>query len=107
MTSIRPASTLAPAVVGRLYWKRATKYGAIASILAGEATVLLSYFRLIQWPGVLPVIPVVAVAVLVQVGVSLLTPAKAGNAGLVSPVSRGIWPWAALFLAFFVLGNDF
>jgi SSS family solute:Na+ symporter len=106
-TSFYGFSALAPAVVGGLYWKRATKYGAIASILAGEGVVLLSYFRLIRWPGVLPVIPVLATAILVLVGVSLLTPAKAENAGLVSPVSRGIWPWAALFLAFFVLGNDF
>jgi SSS family solute:Na+ symporter len=106
-TSFYGFSALAPAVIGGLYWKRATKYGAIASILTGEAVVLLSYFQLIRWPGILPVIPVVAAAVLVHAGVSLLAPAQAGNTDLVRPVSRGIWPWAALFLAFFILGNDF
>jgi SSS family solute:Na+ symporter len=106
-TSFYGYSALAPAVLFGLYWKRATKHGAIASILAGEAVVLLSYFGLLRWPGVLPVIPVLLVAVLVHVAVSLLTPARTENPSLVSPIDRSIWPWAALFLAFFVLGNDF
>jgi SSS family solute:Na+ symporter len=105
-TSFYGFAALAPAVVGGLYWKRATREGALASILAGEAVVVLSYFDILKWPGVLPVIPVLIASIVSFAGVSLLTREK-GEEGIVAPVPRAAWAWAALFAVLFILSNDF
>ena len=106
-TSFYGFAALAPTAVGAVYWKRGTKYGAIASIVLGESVVAASYFGLIAIPGILPAIPVIAVSLGSYVLVSLLTPGHGENAKLAGPVSKRAWPWAALFLALFILGNDF
>ena len=67
-TSFTGLAVLAPVVLGGLYWRRANRYGALAGILAGEAMTILAFFRVVQVPGVLPVIPVLAVTTLVFVG---------------------------------------
>ncbi len=105
-TSFYGFAALAPAVVGGLYWKRATREGAIASIVAGEAVVVLSYLNVLRWPGVLPVIPVLVASVGTFVLVSALTRER-GDGSIVAAVPRVAWAWAALFAAFFVLSNDF
>jgi SSS family solute:Na+ symporter len=130
-TSFTGLAVLAPTVVGGLYWKKANSYGALASILAGEALVVLSFLGIVKTPGVLPVVPVLAVTVAVFVAVSLLaqrqaaavaaSPAIAGPAvpprpeatqglALVTPLRRPAgrtWlPWL-VFAAFFILGNDY
>jgi SSS family solute:Na+ symporter len=106
-TSFYGFAALAPTAIGAVYWKRGTKYGAIASIVLGEAAVAASYFNILVVPGVLPAVPVIAVSLLSYVIVSLLTPSRGENPGIAAPVSRRAAPWVVLFLALFVLGNDF
>jgi SSS family solute:Na+ symporter len=106
-TSFYGFAALAPTAIGAVYWKRGTKYGAIASIVLGEGVVVASYFNIIRSPGVLPAIPVIAVSLLSYIVVSLLAPSHGENTGIVAPVSKKLWPWAILFLALFALGNDF
>lgn len=74
-------AAITPSLVAALFWKRATKQGAIASILAGTVTTLL-------WSGLgkdyLPawavqldaVLPAISLSVIVLIGVSLLTATK-------------------------------
>jgi SSS family solute:Na+ symporter len=106
-TSFYGLAVLAPAVIGGLYWKRANRYGATASILAGETAVVASYFGWITLPGVLPVVPVMAVSAGSLVLVSLATRPAGGNSSIVLPVGRGFSAGALVFGALFVLGNDF
>jgi Na+/proline symporter len=79
-------AAITPCLVAALFWKGATKYGAIASIIAGTATTLI-------WSGIdkgnLPawaceldaVLPAISLSVLSLVGVSLLTGKKADKRG--------------------------
>jgi Na+/proline symporter len=74
-------SAITPCLVAALFWKRATKAGAISSILAGTVTTLL-------WEEVLKghlpsevaklkaVLPAITLSVICLVGVSLLTQKK-------------------------------
>ena len=55
---------LSPAVIATLYWRRATKWGCMASIMGGEATVFLyTYTTLPTW-GFLPAIIALLVSAL-------------------------------------------
>ncbi len=104
-TTFNGLAVLAPTVIGGLYWRRANRYAAAASIVAGEALVAAFYFRLLSVPGVLPVVPIVAAASAVFVLVGLLTRSAGENAAV---VARPRWgPWLAVFAALFLLGNDF
>ncbi|MCR4392104.1 MAG: sodium:solute symporter family protein [Candidatus Acetothermia bacterium] len=97
-------AVLFPTVVAALYWRRATAPGAIASILVGEGLVVAYRFRLLPGFGTLPVVPIVAVASLVLVGMGLLTPPRpcAGR-----EKGRVRWGWGLGFVLLFLLGNDF
>jgi SSS family solute:Na+ symporter len=106
-TSFYGFAALAPTAVGAVYWKRGTKYGAISSVVLGEAVVVASYFGVIAMPGILPAVPVIAVSLGSYVIVSLLTPSHGENTKIAAPVSKNAGPWAVLFLALFILGNDF
>jgi SSS family solute:Na+ symporter len=106
-TTFNGLAVLAPTVIGGLYWKRANRYAAAASILTGEGLVLAFYFELLSVPGILPVVPIVLAAAAVFVAVSLLTSPRGENAGIVFPIPPGIWPWGAGFVLLFILGNDF
>jgi len=72
-------SAITPCLVAALFWKRATKAGAVSSILAGTVTTLLWEEAL---KGYLPtelakldaVLPAITMSVLALVVVSLLTP---------------------------------
>jgi len=107
-TSFTGLAVLAPVVLAGLYWRRANRYGALAGILAGEALTVLSFFRVVQVPGVLPVIPALAVGSAAFVAVSLLTRAPAPTALVAAPSGRGrlLLP-VLVFGGFFVLANDF
>lgn len=106
-TSFTGLAVLAPTVVGGLFWKRANRWGAAASIAAGELTVLLSGLGIVRTPGLLPVIPALAVAAVVFVLVSLLTRSSGEAPELVFP-TRVRPAWVALvFVALFVLANDY
>ena len=100
-------AVLAPTVIGGLYWKRANRYGAAASILAGEGLVLAFYFGALEVPGILPVVPILLASAAVFVAVSLCSAPGGENAGIVIPIPSGLWPWAAGFALLFILGNDF
>lgn len=64
---------LAPAVIATLYWKQATKWGCIASILGGEAVVFLHYLAPFPTYGFLPAIIALGTAALLLVAGSLLS----------------------------------
>ncbi len=106
-TTFNGLSVLAPTVIGGLYWKKATKYGALLSIVTGEAMVLGYYFNLIRVPGILPVVPIMAVTGIVFIAASLLTPAENENTGIVSGIKKKSLRWVPVFIVLFILGNDF
>ena len=106
-TSFNGFAVLAPAVLGGLYWKRANRYGAAASIVVGELLVAAAALGLLPVRGTLPVVPILAAAALVFVAASLLTRAPAGGTELVSPVTaRGLLRGVP-FLVLFALACDF
>jgi len=106
-TTFNGLAVLAPVVIAGLYWKRANKYGATASILVGESMVFGFYQGILRSRGILPVVPIVCAAATVLVIVSLLTRSKNENTSLVFPVNARALPWIPLFVLLFILGNDF
>ena len=106
-TTFNGLAVLAPTVIGGLYWKRANRYAAAASIVAGEGLVLAFYFKLLSVPGILPVVPILAATTVVFIAVSLLSTAPGENTGIVTLIYPGIWPWVLVFAGLFILGNDF
>jgi SSS family solute:Na+ symporter len=103
-------AALAPVAIAGLYWKRAGRRAAVASIVAGEALAVASALKLVRFPGVLPVLPVLGVAVAVLVAGSLLerrAGAPAPGAAIVAPPRRGTGWWALAFAVLFALGCDF
>jgi SSS family solute:Na+ symporter len=75
-TTFTGLAVLFPTTIAALYWKRATKWGCIASIIAGEATYAGFYYGHIPSDlsfGFLPVVPVMIVTVVVLIAVSFLT----------------------------------
>jgi len=100
-------AVLFPTVIATLYWRQATAGGAIASILVGEGLVVAYHLHLLPTFGTLPVIPVVLVASLVLIGVSLLTQPQAQAAEEIRNGKKGIWKWIIAFLFLFLLGNDY
>ena len=100
-------AVLAPVAIGGLYWRRAGRRSAIASIVAGEALTVASALKLVRFPGLLPVIPALAAATVVFVAGSLLENDTVSNRALAAPPRRGTGRWAAVFALLFVLGCDF
>jgi SSS family solute:Na+ symporter len=98
-------AVLFPVTLAAVYWRRTNAWAGFASILVGEALVVLYHFKLLPTFGLLPVIPVIAVVTLVLVVGSLLRPAQ-GLEPLARPSARG-WRWVAVFGFVFLLGNDF
>jgi len=106
-TTFNGLAVLAPAVIAGLYWKRANKYGATASILIGEAMVFGFYYGSLTTKGILPVIPIVCAAAAVLVIVSLCTTSRDENRDIVFNINRRALSWIPLFALLFILGNDF
>jgi SSS family solute:Na+ symporter len=106
-TTFNGLAVLAPAVIGGLYWKRANRFGAASSILAGEAMVLAYYFQLIRTQWTLPVVPILSLTAAVFVLVSLLTNAEDENREIVFRINRRALAWIPVFAVLFILGNDF
>jgi len=90
LIALRPVSTLVsittaaftgigvlyPATIAAFYWKRATKWGAISSVIAGEVVAILLIYKILPgWLllGSLPIVPSLIVAILTLVGVSYLS----------------------------------
>ncbi len=78
-TTFTGLAVLFPTTVAALYWKRANKWGCMASIAAGELLYAGFYFGVVpasySW-GFLPVVPVMIAAAAALVGVSLATSKK-------------------------------
>jgi SSS family solute:Na+ symporter len=106
-TTFRGLSVLAPTLIGGLYWRRANRYGALASIIVGEAVVSANYIRLVSFPGIRPVVPIVCITTVVFVVVSLLTRLEGENTEIVFNPDPNFVRWTPAFLLLFVLGNDF
>jgi Na+/proline symporter len=67
---------LYPATLAALYWKRATKWGAISSVLTGEVVSVLLIYNVIPSSfnlGSLPILPGIICALIALIGVSYLT----------------------------------
>jgi len=90
LIALRPVSTLVaittsaftgigvlyPATLAALYWKRATKWGAISSVLAGEVVSVLLIYKILPSSfnlGSLPILPGIICALIALIGVSYLT----------------------------------
>lgn len=90
LIALRPVSTLVaittaaftgigvlyPTTIAALYWKRATKWGAISSVIAGETVAVLLIYKILPgWLliGSLPILPSLVIATLTLVVVSYLT----------------------------------
>ncbi len=91
LIALRPVSTLVaittsaftgigvlyPATLAALYWKRATKWGAISSVLIGETVSVLLIYKILPSSfnlGSLPILPGILCALIALIGVSYLTP---------------------------------
>jgi SSS family solute:Na+ symporter len=108
-TTFNGLAVLFPAVVGGLYWRRGNHYGALASIFTGELMVVLFYFGVLsplEREPMLPILPIMAVTILVYVIVSLLSQAEE-NMNIVFSVSGTALIPTAAFGVLFLLGNDF
>ncbi len=71
-------ATFGPVVLLSLFWKRANKYGAIASMISGGAMIFIWKYGIAQLGGIFAIyelLPAFIVAVVVNVVVSLLTKA--------------------------------
>jgi len=73
-------SAVTPALIAAMFWKRATKAGAITSILTGTVVTLgWSELKIIKdslptsWSGLDAVLPAILLSVIALVGVSLMT----------------------------------
>ncbi|HEB11862.1 MAG TPA: hypothetical protein ENI06_11700, partial [Spirochaetales bacterium] len=106
-TTFNGLSVLAPTVIGGLYWKRANRYAAIASILTGQALVICFYFGWLRVTGMLPVIPILLATIAVFIVVSLSTHAGGENLEIVFPIDRRFLKWGPVFFVLFLLGIDF
>lgn len=66
-------ASLAPSVIGGIYWKRATKEGALSSIIIGETVMILTTFVFKSPLGLMPGVWGLIVALIVYIIVSILT----------------------------------
>lgn len=80
---------LVPAIIGALYWKRSTPAGAIASIVAGEAVMILLTFVLKSAPlGFSAGLWSMVVAAVVFLAVSLCTKPRAHTAEVIDSINE-------------------
>jgi SSS family solute:Na+ symporter len=70
---------LCPTTIAALYWKRATKYGCIASIIIGELSIILFQYRMLPDFGFLPGILALVISTIVLIVFSYLSPIKNMN----------------------------
>jgi len=72
-TTFSGLAVLCPTTIAALYWKKATKYGCIASIFVGEFSIFLFQFNMLPTFGLLSAIWAIAISIVVLVIVSYLT----------------------------------
>jgi len=73
-TTFSGLAVLCPTAIAALYWKRATKYGCIFSIIIGEISIFFFDYKILPTFGFLSAIWAIAIAIIVLVIVSYLTP---------------------------------
>jgi len=74
-TTFSGLAVLCPTTIAALYWKRATKYGCMASIIFGEISIFLFQYELPTY-GFLAAIWGIVIAIIVLIIVSYLTSNK-------------------------------
>jgi SSS family solute:Na+ symporter len=72
-TTFSGLAVLCPTAIAALYWRRATKYGCIASILIGEFSIFLFQFNILPTFGFLSAIWAIAIAIIVLIMGSYIT----------------------------------
>lgn len=97
-------AVLFPVTAAALWWRRTNAWAGLASILAGEALVVLCHFKVFPAFGLLPAIPAVAAAAVVLIAGSLLWPGD--SPPVIKPPRRWL-VWAVGFAVLFVLACDF
>ena len=75
-TTFSGLAVLCPTTIAALYWKRATKYGCIASIIVGEISIFLFQFKILPSYGFLSAIWGIAIAIVVLIVISYISPPK-------------------------------
>ena len=75
-TTFSGLTVLCPTTIAALYWKRATKYGCITSIIVGEISIFLFQFKLVPSHGFLSAIWGILIAIIVLVFVSYISQPK-------------------------------
>jgi SSS family solute:Na+ symporter len=107
-------AVLFPVTLAAIYWRRTNAWAGFASILAGEALVVLFHFKLAPTFGFLPIIPVMVVTAGVLVSGSLLWPASLRSQVTSSQPADSFarftahgWRWAVAFGLLFLAANDF
>jgi SSS family solute:Na+ symporter len=76
-TTFSGLAVLCPTTIAALYWKKATKYGCIASILIGEILIFFFQFGFLPTYGFLSAIWGILASIIVLIVVSYLTNKKA------------------------------
>ncbi len=74
-------AALAPLLVAALFWRRSTKWGALAVTLwtAGAVLYTARVPGALAWYGLLPVVPMTLISVLLMIVVSLATRPPSGE----------------------------
>ncbi len=71
-TTFSGLAVLCPTTIAALYWKKATKYGCISSIIVGEFFIFIFEFNLIPTFGFLSAIWAILISIIVLVLVSYI-----------------------------------
>jgi SSS family solute:Na+ symporter len=75
-TTFSGLAVLCPTTIAALYWKRATKYGCISSIIIGEVSIFLFQFKILPSYGFLSAIWGILISIVILVIVSYITSSK-------------------------------
>jgi SSS family solute:Na+ symporter len=72
-TTFSGLAVLCPTTIAALYWKKATKYGCISSIIIGEISIFLFQFDLLPSYGFLSAVWAILISIIVLILVSLIS----------------------------------
>ena len=71
-TTFSGLAVLCPTTIAALYWKKATKYGCISSIIVGEISIFLFQFNILPSYGFLSAIWAILISIIVLIIVSYI-----------------------------------
>ncbi len=75
-TTFSGLAVLCPTTIAALYWKKATKYGCISSIIIGEVSIFLFQFKILPSYGFLSAIWGILISIVVLIIISYITTSK-------------------------------